>query len=128
MIDGEKVRQSEHVKLLGVQISNKSNFDMHVKELCQNINQELCAFSRMRRFLNRKETKTLLSIFMSNFSYCPLIWMFCSNSADKEIKKANKRALRVLNEDYDTSYEELFGEDGSITVHQKYLRSLMTEV
>ena len=31
--DGQKVTQSEHVKLLGVQIDNKLHFDMHAKEL-----------------------------------------------------------------------------------------------
>ena len=37
-IDGQKIKQSEHVKLLGVQIGNKLHFDKHVKELCQKIN------------------------------------------------------------------------------------------
>ena len=43
-IDGKKVRQSEHVKLLGIQIDNKLYFDMHVKELCQNINKNYVCF------------------------------------------------------------------------------------
>ena len=119
-IDGQRVKQSEHVKLLGVQIDNKLHFDKHVKELCQKINQKLCAFSRIRPFLNREKAKILLkSIVMSNFSYCPLIWMFCSKFANKEINRTNKRALRVLYEDYDSSFEQLLEKDGSITVHQK---------
>ena len=128
-IDGQRVKQSEHVKLLGVQIDNKLHFDKHVKELCQKINQKLCAFSRIRPFLNREKAKILLkSIVMSNFSYCPLIWMFCSKFANKEINRTNKRALRVLYEDYDSSFEQLLEKDGSITVHQKNLQILMTEI
>ena len=75
------------MKLFGVEIDSESNFDMHVKELCQKINQKLCAFSRIRPFLTREKAKILLtSIVMSNLSYCPLIWIFCSKSANKEIQ------------------------------------------
>ena len=128
-IDGQKIKQSEHVKLLGVQKDNKLHFDKHVKEQCQKINQKLCAFSRIRPFLNREKTKILLtSIVMSNFSYCPLIWMFYSKSANKEINRTYKRAWRVLYEDYDASFEQLLEEDGSITVHQINLQNLMTGI
>ena len=91
--------------------------------------QKLCAFSRIRPFLNREKAIILLkSIVMSNFSYCPLIWMFCSKFANKEINRTNKRALRVSYEDYDSSFEQLIEKDGSITVHQKNLQILMTEI
>ncbi len=43
-IGGQEVKQSEQVKLLGVQIDNSLTFDAHVKELCRKINQKLCAF------------------------------------------------------------------------------------
>ena len=65
---------------------------------------------------------------MSNLSYCPLIWMFCSKSANKEINRTNERALRVLYEDYDSSFEQLLEKDGSITAHQRNLQNLMTEL
>ena len=78
-IDGQKVKQSEHVILLGVDIDSKLVFDEHAKEFCQKINP---AFSRARRFLNKEKAKILLtSIAMSNFSYCPLIKMFCVKTA-----------------------------------------------
>ena len=36
-------------------------------------------------FLNREKAKIFMtSIVMSNPSYCPLIWMFCSKSTNKE--------------------------------------------
>jgi len=91
-IDGWKVKQSELVKLLGILIDYKLHLDMHFKELCHKINQKLCEFSRIRPFINREIAKILLtSIFMSNFSYCSLIWMFCSKSVNNEISRTNKR-------------------------------------
>ena len=83
----------------------------------------------IRPFLNREKAKILLtSIVMSNLSYCPLIWMFCSKSANKKINRTNKRALRLLYEDYDSSFEQLLEKDGSITMHQRNLQNLMTEI
>ena len=54
--------------------------------------------------------------------------MFCSKSANKEINRTNKRALRLLYEDYDSSFEQLLEKYGSITVHQRNLQNLMTEI
>ena len=54
--------------------------------------------------------------------------MFCSKSASKEINRTNKRVLRLLYEDYDLSVEQLREKDGSITVHQRNLQNLMTEI
>ena len=128
-ISGQQVKQSEQVKLLGVQIDNSLTFDAHIKELCRKINQKLCAFSRIRPFLNEEKAKMLLtSVVLSNFSYCPLIWLFCSKTANKEINRTNKRALRVLYGDYDSSFDQLLARAGSITVHQKNLQSLMVEI
>ena len=123
-IGGQQVKQSEQVKLLGVQIDNSLKFDAHVKELCRKINQKLCAFSRIRPFLNKEKAKMLLtSVVMSNFSYCPLVWLFCSKTASKDINRTNKLALRALYGDY-----ELLARAGSVTVHQNNLQSLMIEI
>ena len=52
----------------------------------------------------------------------------CSKSANKGINRTNKRALRVLYEDYDSAFGQLLEKDGSITVHQKNVQNLMTEM
>ena len=115
--------------LLGVQIDKKLNFNVHIKELCKEMNQKLCAFSRIRPIFNREKAKILLtSIVMLNLSYCPLIWMFCSKSANKEINRTIKRALKLLYEDYDSSFEQLLEKDGSITVLQRNIQNRMTEI
>ena len=41
-ISGQQVKQSEQVKLLGVQIDNSLTFDAHVKELCRNKPKIMC--------------------------------------------------------------------------------------
>ena len=72
-INGHQIKQSEQVKLLGVQIDNSLTFDAHVKELCRKVNQTLCAFSRIRLFLNKEKAKMLLtSVAFFKFFILPL--------------------------------------------------------
>ena len=54
--------------------------------------------------------------------------MFCSKSANEEINRTYKRAVRVLYEDYDSSFEQLLEKDESIIVHQRNLQNLMTDI
>ena len=50
-------KQSEQVKLLGVQVDNKLHFNVHVEEFYQKINHKLCAFSTIRPFLYSEELR-----------------------------------------------------------------------
>ena len=54
--------------------------------------------------------------------------MICIKSANKQIHRTNKCVLRVLYEDYDSSFEQLLEKDGGIAVNQKNLQNLMTEI
>ena len=93
------------------------------------MNQKLFAFFRVRALLNREKAKILLtSIVMPNSSYCPLIWMFNGKTGKKQINGTNNRALRVLYEEYDSSFEHLFEKDRIIIVHQKNLQNPITQM
>ena len=41
---------------------------------------------------------------ISHFSYCPLIWMFCSKKSAKKINAVNERSLRIIRNDYQSLY------------------------
>ena len=86
-------------------------------------------FGRLRPFLGEQKAKLLFnSVRMSNFSYCPLIWLFCSKGANNEINRTHKRALRALYGDYESTFEELLDKDKSLTIHRKNLQRLMVEI
>ena len=40
------------------------------------------------------------SFIASNFSYCSLVWQFCSTSSTKKLEKVQERALRFIYNDY----------------------------
>ena len=93
-----------------------------MKTLCQKVGKKVSAFSRVAPYLDEKKGKILYHTFiMSNFNYCPLIWMFCGKTQNKEIDRVNNRALRILFNDYTSSFEELLQKIGSDRVHVKNL-------
>ena len=65
---------------------------------------------------------------MSNFSYRPLIWLFCSNGENNEINRTHKRALRVLYGDHESTFGKLLDKERSDTPHKRDLQILMVEI
>ena len=45
--------------------------------------------------------------------------MFCGKTANEEVNRVHKRALRVLLNDYDSTFEELLHRNEEITIHVK---------
>ena len=128
-INGQLIPSSEHVKLLGATIDNTLKFDTHVLGICKKVNQKLHEFNRLSPYLGDNKSKLLLNaVIMSNFSYCPLIWLFCSKAASNEISRTHKRALRTLYRDYESNFEELLDRDDTKTIHTKNLQNLMVEI
>ena len=128
-INGLLFPLSKQVRLLGVNIDNSLKFDAHIKELFRKVNQKVHAFGRLRPFLGEQKAMLLFnSVIMSNFSYCCLIWLFCSKGANNEITRTHKRALRSLYGDYESTFEELLDKDKSLTIHKKNLQRLMVEI
>ena len=128
-IDEKVITTVQQVKLLGVVIDSKLKFDDHVKSLCLKANRNVSALSRAAKLIDPPKCKLLYNSFvMSNFRYCPLIWMFCGKTANKEINRVHKRALRILLKDYDASFEELLIRNDEKTVHVQNLQKLLIEV
>ena len=105
-IDDQIINQCQQVKLLGITIDFKLNFDKHILELCGKVNKNVSVFSRLRNYLDDTQAKFLCkTAVLANFNYCPLSWMFSSKAANKEINRTHKRTVTVLHKDYDASFE-----------------------
>ena len=61
------------------------------------------------------------------FSYFLLIWMFYSRILNNKINRTHERALRLVYQN-NLSVSELHDLDNSVTVHQKNLQVLVTEI
>ena len=62
---------------------------------------------------------------MSNFSYCPLISLFCTKGANNKVNRTHNRALRAIYGDCESTFEDLLDRDKSQTIHKKNLQILM---
>ena len=101
----------------------------HLQSIWKKANQKLHAFGRLGPYLASDKSKLLLNaVVLSNFSYCPLIWLFCSKIATNDINRTHKRALRILYRDYESTFEELPERDNTKATHTKNLQKLMIEV
>ena len=126
---GIKIAPSNSVKLLGVEIDNNLNFNVHIKNICKIVNNKINALIRIRCYLDTdKALKICNAYILSQFNYCNLIWMFCSKTSNKSIIRSHKRALRITYQDTSSSYQELLEQNKCITIHQRNLQSLMCEV
>ena len=64
----------------------------------------------------------------SQFSYCSLIWMLHSRTLNNRINNIRERALRLTYKGNQSSFKQLLEKDHSVTVHQKNLHVLVTEI
>ena len=122
------LNNSKKEVILGLTIDNKLSFDNHVKKICRKASQKTCALSRISNYLNSKQKEILFKgMLRSQFSYYPLILMFCSRKSNNLINKAHERSLRIGSGDNHSSFKSLLRKHKEITIHQRNLQVLMTE-
>ena len=79
--------------------------------------------------MNISKRKALMKTFViSLFNYGPLVWMFHSRKPNHCINSIHERALRVTYQDYQSTFLQLFQKDNSVTIHQRNLQLLATEI
>ena len=73
--------------------------------------------------------RILLNTFIeSQFSYCPLIWMFHGRKLNHKINHIHERALRLVYNDYTCRFENLLLMDGSVSIHHRNIQKVATEM
>ena len=95
-IEDFSIRNSTEEKLLGVKFDSNFSFENHVTSLCKKTSQKLHAFVRISHYMDLNKRRNLMKAFItSQFSYCPLIWMFHSRSLNNKINRIQERALSL---------------------------------
>ena len=80
--------------------------------------------------MDTKKRRVLMNAFItSQFSYCPLVWMFYIRTLNNRINKIHEKAFRFAykNETF-LFFDDLLKRDKSVSIHQKNLQSLATEI
>ena len=66
-------------------------------------------------------------VALSNFNYFPLVWMLSSVKYLDKIENLQKKALRFMVLDYESSYDELLRLSGSCAINVRLKRNLCEE-
>ena len=93
-------KSSKEEVILGITIDSKLSFDSHIRKICKKSGQKLNALSRITTFLNKDQKSIIFNAMIkSQFSYCPIIWMFSSRKSNNLINKVHERSLRLITND-----------------------------
>ena len=126
-IDNQTIKSVPSVELLGIHLDDKLN--LHFSNICRSAANQLNALIRLKSYLNFNAKRVLInSYIISNFNYCPLVWIFSTAKSLNKIESLQKRALRFLYNDYSISYEDLLEKAGKVKMSVNRLRNLCAEI
>ena len=105
--------------MLGVHNDYTLNFGTHIETLSKKVGKKLYALSRVIKYMSTNQAPLLMrSFIMSQFSYCPLIWMCHRRRINNQINKLYERALRLFYNNKSSSFRELLERDNSVTIYE----------
>ena len=124
----EQIWESQSEKLLGITIDKNLTFNGHLTNICKKASQKLSALARISQVLPFHKRRTIMKAFVeSQFSYCPLVWMFCSRKMDRKMNFIQERALRLAYDDYNSTFVELLRRDQSLSFHYRNIHEVAIE-
>ena len=103
-VDNQMIELVSSVDLLGIQIDDKLNFNLRISKICKSAANQLNVLIRLKQFLSFHAKEVLInSYIISNFNYCPLVWMFSCTQSLNKTENLQKRALSFLCDNFEAS-------------------------
>ena len=68
------------------------------------------------------------TFILSQFNYCPLVWMFCDRTLDNTINRIHENALRIVSQNKIADLNTLLLESNSASIHKRNLQLVIIEV
>ena len=79
--------------------------------------------------MSTEKRRTLFKSFVvSEFSYCPLVWMFHTKELNNRKDSLHEKSLRLTYHNGNSSFDELLKLDKSVSIHYGNLQYLLTEI
>ena len=92
----------------------------------QKSGQKLSALARINHYFTPDQRILLLnSVVKSQFSYCPLIWMFTSRYLNNVLNSIHKQTLHLI---YELPFDRILEYNKQKSIHQKNIESIATEI
>ena len=75
------ITESVEEKLLGITLDKHLDFKSHVNSLCRKARQKLHALALISSYVDVEKLRIMMNAFVvSQFCYCPRVWMFHDRS------------------------------------------------
>ena len=87
------------------------------------------ALTRCAKFMSAERRPLIFKAFIiSQFNYCPLVWMFHTKQLNNRINSLHEKTLRVTYQDRNSSFTELLNLDKSVSIHYRNIKYLPTKI
>ena len=104
-------------------------FEKRINELCKKGNFNLHARTRCAKFMSTEKKHPISKAFIiSQFHYCPLVWMFHTKQLNNRINSLHEKALTATYQDGNSSFNELLNLEKSVSIHYRNTKYLLTEI
>ena len=122
------IKSSVCEKLLGIKIDNKLRLNAQVENLCKKASRKIHGLARFTPYMTVSKRRILMNaFFISQFSYCPLVWMCNSRTLNNKINKLYNFKLNLYNNKL-SSLQNLLDHDRTVSVHTRNLQTLAIEI
>ena len=96
-LNGQKLKQVDNVKFLGVIIDEKLSWDSHITYLETKLKLSIVIIKRIKRFIPVTEYEMIYNaLFLSHLTYCITSWGGTSKTKLSKIFSIQKRCIRLL--------------------------------
>ena len=86
-------------KLLGIHVDSNFSYEYHINRICGKANQKPHASSRIAKYISEDKKRMLFKTsIISQFNYCPIVWMCNGRGLNNKINDMYERALRIVND------------------------------
>ena len=86
LVCGDEILQNKkQERMLGVTLENELNFATHSLNITENTNEKFNGLTRVQKYGTADQKNIFSSFIESQFTYCPLIWMFCTKCSLRKI-------------------------------------------
>ena len=123
------IKASPNITILGVEIDYKLNFESHINEICNKTSKQINALKRMKHVIDGPCKKIIYNSYISsNFTYCPIVWMFTGKMNMEKLEKTNKRALRYVVNDDDADYVDICRDQKVLNIHRRCIKTVAVQM
>jgi len=115
----------ESIDIFGMNIDNKLQFDSHMSLVCKKVNNHLNAMRRFRKLISKATLVKLCKAFiLAHFHYCSSVWHFSSAQNTQKLEALNKRILRFILDDCESTYNNLLDKVNSVSLYNRRIHNM----